>query len=203
MKIALLGATGNVGSRLVTELVGRGHRVTAIARHPEKLTPQKNVTLAAGDVSNEDALAATLAGHDAVIHSVNFVHTDAAKVIAATRKANVPRLLVVGGASSLEVAPGLLLVNAPNFPAAYKTEALAGQAFLSRLREEKQLDWTYLSPSAFFAPGERTGKFRLGKDQLLVAADGQSHISMEDFAIAMVDELENPKHLRERFTVGY
>ena len=110
---------------------------------------------------------------------------------------------MVGGEGSLEVAPGLLLVNAPNFPVEYKSEALAGVAFLIRLREEKNLEWTFLSPSAFFAPGHGTGKFRFGKDQLLVAADGQSHVSMEDFAIAMVDELENPKHSRERFTVGY
>jgi hypothetical protein len=203
MKIAILGATGNAGSRLVSELVGRGHQVTAIARHPEKLTKQENVSLVAADVNKEEELATAIAGNDAVIHSVNFVRTDAGKVIAAARKANVPRLLVVGGAGSLEVAPGLLLVNAPNFPAEYKTEALAGAAFLDRLRQEKELDWTYVSPSAFFAPGKRTGKFRLGKDQLLVAADGQSHISMEDFAIAMADELEHAKHPRERFTVGY
>jgi putative NADH-flavin reductase len=203
MKVALLGATGNVGTRLISELLSRGHQVTAIARHPEKLTKHEGVTATAGDVTNEDALAAAVDGHDAVIHSVNFVNTDAGKVISATKKGNVERLLVVGGAGSLEVAPGLLLVNAPNFPAEYKAEALAGAAFLNRLREEKELEWTFLSPSAFFAPGQRTGKFRLGKDQLLVAADGQSHVSMEDFAIAMVDELETPKHLRERFTVGY
>jgi hypothetical protein len=203
MKVALLGATGNVGTRLISELVSRGHQVTAIARHPEKLTKHEGVTVTAGDVTNEDALAAAVGGHDAVIHSVNFVNTDADKVISATKRGNVARLLVVGGAGSLEVAPGLLLVDAPNFPAEYKSEALAGAAFLNRLRKEKELEWTFLSPSAFFAPGQRTGKFRLGKDQLLVAADGQSHISMEDFAVAMVDELENPKHSRERFTAGY
>lgn len=203
MKVALLGATGNVGKRLISELMSRRHQVTAIARHPEKLTKYEGVIVTAGDVTNEDAMAEAVSGHDAVIHSVNFVNTDAEKVISATKKGNVARLLVVGGAGSLEVAPGLLLVNAPNFPAEYKSEALAGAAFLNILRKEKELDWTFLSPSAFFAPGQRTGKFRLGKDQLLVTADGLSHISMEDFAIAMVDELENPKHLRERFTVGY
>ena len=115
----------------------------------------------------------------------------------------MPRLLVVGGAGSLETAPGVLLVNAPNFPANYKPESLAGTKFLSVLREEKELDWTFLSPSALFVPGERTGKFRLGEDQLLVTADGKSYISMEDFAIALVDELEHPKHSRRRFAVGY
>ena len=203
MKVAFLGATGNVGARLTTELVSRGHQVTAIARHPEKLTKQEGVTVTAGDVTNEEGLAATIAGHDATIHSVKFLSTDVEKVISATKKGHVARLLVVGGAGSLEVAPGLLLANAPNFPAEYKSEALAGVAFLERLREEKVLDWTFLSPPAFFAPGQRTGRFRLGKDQLLIAADGKSHVSMEDFAIALVDELEKPKNARERFTVGY
>ena len=203
MKIALLGATGNVGTRLVSELTRRGHQVTAIARHPQTLANKAGVNPVAVDVENEQELAATLVGHDAVIHSLKFISTDASKVIAATKKANVPRLLVVGGAGSLETAPGVLLVNAPKFPAEYKPEALAGTKFLSVLREDKDLDWTFLSPSAVFAPGERTGKFRLGGDQLLVADDGQSHISMEDYAIALVDELEHPRHSRQRFTVGY
>ncbi|WP_420236427.1 NAD(P)-dependent oxidoreductase [Telmatobacter bradus] len=203
MKVALLGATGNVGTRLTSELVSRGHQVTAIVRHPEKLTKLEGVTATAADVTNEEALAAAVDSHDAVIHSVKFLSTDADKVISATKKGNVARLLVVGGAGSLEVAPGLLLVNAPNFPAEYKSEAFAGAAFLDRLLKEKELEWTFLSPSASFAPGQRTGKFRLGTDQLLVATDGQSHISMEDFAIALVDELEIRQHSRERFTVGY
>jgi len=161
------------------------------------------VNPAVGDVQNENALAAVLAGHDVAIHSVKFLSTDPAKVIAATKAAKVPRLLVVGGAGSLEVAPGLTLVNSPDFPPEYKPETLAGVKFLDVLREEKELDWTFLSPSYLFAPGERTSKFRLGKDELLVGADGQSRISTEDFAIALVDELERPKHSRERFTVGY
>ena len=203
MNIALIGATGNVGTRLISELRRRGHQVTAIARHPEKLDRQDGVNPAVGDVQNENALAAVLAGHDVAIHSVKFLSTDPAKVIAATKAAKVPRLLVVGGAGSLEVSPGLTLVNTPDFPAEYKPETLAGVEFLNVLRGEKELDWTFLSPSYFFAPGERTGKFRLGKDELLVAADGQSRISTEDFAIALVDELEQPKHSRQRFTVGY
>ena len=203
MKIALVGATGNVGTRLISELTRRGHHVTAIARHPEKLQGRASVSPVSGDVQNESALAAVLAGHDVVIHSVKFLSTNASKIIAATKAAKVPRLLVVGGAGSLEVGPGLTLVNTPNFPAEYKPETLAGEEFLNVLRGEKELDWTFLSPSYFFAPGERTGKFRLGKDELLVAADGQSRISTEDFAIALVDELEQPKHSRQRFTVGY
>ena len=203
MKIALIGATGNVGTRLFSELRRRGHQVTAIARHPEKLDRQDGVNPAVGDVQNENALAAVLAGHDVAIHSVKFLSTNHAKVIAATKAAKLPRLLVVGGAGSLEVAPGLTLVNSPDFPPEYKPETLAGVKFLDVLRQEEELDWTVLSPSYLFAPGERTGKFRLGKDELLVGADGQSRISTEDFAIALVDELERPKHSRERFTVGY
>lgn len=177
--------------------------MTAIARHPEKLGRHDGVNPVAGDVQNVNALAALLAGHDAVLHSVKFLRTDPAKVIIATKSAKVPRLLVVGGAGSLEVAPGLTLVNSPDFPAEYKPETLAGVKFLDILREEKELDCTFLSPCLFLVPGERTGTFRLGKDQLLVSADGQSRISMEDFAIALVDELEKPKHSRQRFTVGY
>jgi uncharacterized protein len=203
MKIALVGATGNVSTRLISQLTRRGHHVTAIARHPEKLHKQASVSPVSADVQSEIALAAVLAGHDVVIHSVKFLSTNASKIIAATNAAKVRRLLVVGGAGSLEVSPGLTLVDTPDFPAEYKPETLAGVGFLNVLRGEKELDWTFLSPSYFFAPGERTGKFRLGKDELLVAADGQSRISTEDFAIALVDELEQPKHSRQRFTVGY
>jgi uncharacterized protein len=188
MKIALVGATGSVGTRLTSELTRRVHHVTAIARHPEKLQRQTAVSPVSGDVQNEKSLATVLAGHDAVIHSVKFLSMNASKIIAATKAAKVPRLLVIGGAGSLEVTPGLTLVNTPDFPAEYKPETLAGVEFLNVLRGEKELDWTFLSPSYLFAPGERTGKFRLGKDELLVAADGQSHISTEDFAIALVDE---------------
>ena len=112
------------------------------------------------------------------------------------------RYFVVGGAGSLEVAPGVKLIDTPQIPAAYKPEAAKGGEFLERLRQEKDLDWTFLSPSAMFVPGERTGKFRLGKDQLLTSASGSS-VSYEDYAVAAVDELEKPRHIRERFTVGY
>src|SRR5271155_1374472 len=158
MKIALVGATGNVGTRLISELTRRGPHVTAIARHPETLQGQASVSPVSGDVQNENALAAVLAGHDVVIHSVKFLSTDASKIIAATKMAKVPRLLVAGGAGSLEVSPGLLLVNSPDFPAEYRPETLAGVEFLNVLRKEKELDWTFLSPSFFFAPGERDRK---------------------------------------------
>lgn len=144
-----------------------------------------------------------LVGHYAVISAANFVSSDAQALLAAVKHAAVKRLLVVGGAASLEVAPGQLLLDTPDFPEAYKPEASAGRAFLDTLRDEKVLDWTFLSPAAEFVPGRRTGAFRLGRDQLLVDAGGRSWISMEDFAVALVDELETQRHARQRFTVGY
>jgi putative NADH-flavin reductase len=177
MKVAVIGATGMAGSRITAELVHRGHEVTGIVRHPHKAQQRAGVKLVEGDVKDEKALATLLEGHDAVLHSVKFLDTDPRKVISAVKRAGVKRLLVVGGAGSLEAAPGVELVDAPGFPAEYKAEALAGREFLKVLRSERELDWTFLSPSATFLPGERTGKFRLGKDQLLTGADGQSRIS--------------------------
>jgi len=203
MKVAVIGATGAAGSRIVTELLQRNHQVTGIARHPEKLLSKAGLTAVRGDVKDHAAMAKLLSGHDAVIHSVRFLQSDAPPVVAAVKKAGVQRLLVVGGAGSLEVGPGALLVDSPSFPAAVKPESHAGREFLNFLRAERDLDWTFVSPSAIFAPGERTGKFRLGKDALLTGTDGQSRISMEDFAIALIDELEQPRHTRQRFTVGY
>ena len=143
------------------------------------------------------------AGHDAVLSALKFATSDAAALITAVKQAGVDRLLVVGGAGSLEVAPGRALLDTPDFPAAYRPEAEAGRRFLDTLRTERSLDWTFLSPAAEFVPGKRTGEFRLGGDQLLADANGRSWISMEDYAIAFVDELETPKHSRQRFTVGY
>ena len=152
---------------------------------------------------DQAGLAALFAGHDAAISSVHFLDSDPARLIAAARDSQVGRYLVVGGAGSLEVAPGVRLVTTPAFPAQYKAEAEKGGAFLNLLRQEKELNWTFLSPSALFTAGERTGKFRLGTDQLLTASDGKSWISFEDFAVALADEIERPAHIRQRFTVGY
>lgn len=203
MKVAVIGASGQVGSRIVAELVRRGHAVTAIVRNPEKLVPQPNVTAVKGDLFDQAAMAGLLRGHEAVISSVHFLDSDPARLIGAVKEAGVKRYLVVGGAGSLEVAPSVRLVTTPNFPVAYKAEAEKGGDFLDLLRNEKALDWTFLSPSALFTAGERTGRFRLGTDQLLTAADGKSWISFEDFAVALADELERPAHIRQRFTVGY
>ena len=200
--VALIGASGNAGSRILKELSDRGHRVTAIVRHPEKVAKLPGVTAVKADVFDKAGLAAALRGHDAVISAVHFTASDPQILIDAVRAAGVKRYLVVGGAGSLEVAPGKQLVDQPDFPEAYKAEATNGGVFLDLLKKVGDLDWTFLSPAAMFVPGARTGKFRLGKDQLLSNAQGSS-ISFEDFAVAMVDELEKPAHTRQRFTVGY
>ena len=203
MKIAVVGASGNAGSRITAELARRGHSVTAIARNPEKIAAQANVTAKKGDVLDQAGLAQLLAGHDAAISSVHFLDSDPVRLIGAISDSKVGRYLVVGGAGSLEVAPGVRLVTTPGFPAQYKAEAEKGALFLDLLGKEKELNWTFLSPSALFTAGERTGKFRLGADRLLTAADGKSWISFEDFAVALADEIERPAHIRRRFTVGY
>jgi putative NADH-flavin reductase len=203
MKIALIGATGFIGSRLLAELTSRGHQVTAIVRNPEKVPQGAGVAAKKGDVYDKDGLAALLAGHDAVISSVHYTASDPAVLLAAVKQSGVKRYLVVGGAGSLEVAPGVKLFDTKEFPAIYLDEARKGGAYLDLLKGESGLDWTFLSPSALIEPGERTGTFRLGKDQLLVDGNGQSRISAEDYAIALVDELEKPAHSRQRFTVGY
>jgi len=203
MKIAIIGATGNAGSRLLEEALRRHHSVTAIARKASSLTPRDRLTAHDIDVHDSAALAQVLQGHDAVLSSGRFATITAADIIGPVRQAGIKRLLVVGGAGSLEVAPGMALIDTPQFPAEYKAESGAGRNFLQELRQETELDWSFLSPSALFIPGERTGVFRLGQDQLLTAADGKSWISMEDYAIAMLDETEKPAHIRQRFTVGY
>lgn len=201
-RVAVIGATGNVGTRLVKELAARGHRVTAIARNPAGSALPDGVEAVAGDVRDPAGLSRLLAGHDAVVSAVRFGDSDPAALIDAVRASGVTRYLVVGGAGSLEVAPGQRLVDQPDFPAAYKEEALRGAVFLDALRAVTDLDWTFLSPSALIGPGERTGRFRLGRDSLLVGEDG-SRISYEDYAVALVDEIERPAHIRQRFTVGY
>jgi len=203
MKIAVVGASGNTGSRIVAELARRGHAITAIARRPDKIAKLPNVTATRGDVDDQPSLTRLFSGHDIAISSVHFLDSDPVKLIAAARDSKVGRYLVVGGAGSLEVAPGVRLVTTPGFPVQYKAEAEKGAAFLDLLARENALNWTFLSPSALFVAGERTGKFRLGTDQLLIGEGGKSWISFEDFAVALADEIEHPAHIRQRFTVGY
>ena len=203
MKLALIGATGNVGRRITAEAVRRGHQVTAVARNVDGVEAGDAVTPKAGDLDDEQAIAGLLRGHDAAILSVRFQDLDVEKLLRAAKASGVPRLLVVGGAASLEVKPGLALIDTPDFPDFIKVEASPARAALERLRREAEVDWTFLSPSVFFGPGERTGRFRLGKDELLTDAEGKSHISYEDYAVALLDEIEEPRHRRSRFTVGY
>ncbi|TWO72864.1 NAD(P)-dependent oxidoreductase [Caenimonas sedimenti] len=211
-KIALIGASGFIGSALRQEALARGHKVTALVSQPGKLAAAPGLTVEGVDVNDTGALASALEGHDAVLSAFSghaqgdvlaYYLQGFRSIVAATRKARVPRLLVVGGAGSLEVAPGVQLLDTPQFPAAYKPTAEGARLALNLLREQSELDWTMLSPSAIIAPGERTGKFRLGGDQLLTDQDGNSKVSVEDYAVAFLDELEKPAHSRQRFTVGY
>jgi uncharacterized protein len=212
MKIALIGASGYVGSAILYEAVQRGHAVTALVRNVEKIAPRSGVTPVAVDVLETSALTRALTGHAAVIsafsahshehvreHYVRGLHS----IIDAVKRAQVSRLLVVGGAGSLNVAPGVQLVDTPQFPSQWKATAEGARDALAVLREEERLDWTMLSPSALLERGARTGRFRLGSDELLVDAQGASYLSLEDFAAAMIDELEHPTHSRQRFTAGY
>ena len=203
MKIALLGATGRGGSCILKELVDRGHQVTAIARDVSKVPALPGVTPKAGDVNDSAGLKRLIAGHDAVISAVQFVPTDSEPFIATVRESGVPRFLVMGGAAGLETAPGVKLIDSPDFPPEYEEEARKAIAFLKLLKQEQELDWTYLSPALLIEPGERTTKFRVGGDQLMTDEQGESRITFEDFAIALVDELESHAHPRARISIAY
>ena len=212
MNIALIGASGFIGSALRNEALARGHKVTALVTNPAKLAAQPGLTALKADARDTAALATQLQGHDAVISAfsghaqadtLDYYLAGFKSIVAAVKRAGVPRLLVVGGAGSLEVAPGVQLLDTPQFPDMYKPTAEGARQALKALQGEAALNWTMLSPSAIIAPGERTGKFRLGGDQLLADAQGNSRISVEDYAVAFIDELERPAHARRRFTVSY
>jgi uncharacterized protein len=208
MKVVLYGASGMIGSRILEELLSRGHQVTAVARNPKKITAA-GVRVLTGDATEVDSVAETAKGADAAISAYAPPQGEEATLSAAAyalldglAAAGVKRLIMVGGAGSLEVAPGVPLVDAPGFPEAYRDIAMAHRDVLPILKESA-LDWSYLSPAAFIQPGERTGKFRLGGITLLADEKGESRISAEDYAVALVDELENPQHIRLQFTVAY
>lgn len=202
-KIAIIGATGRAGSQLLEEALRRGHDVVAIARDPSALQGREGVTVKALDANDSAALQAAITGTDAVLSAAHFATLAPQAIIDPAKRAGVKRLLVVGGAGSLLLPSGQRVIDSPDFPEAYKAEATAGAQFLETLRQEPTLDWTFLSPSAEFVEGERSGRYVLGKDHLLVGADGRSWITFADYAIALLDELENPAHSRARFTVGY
>ena len=213
MKIALFGATGMIGQRILAEALRRGHEVTAIARDPSKVTATgPGLHTAVGSVLDPQSVATLVSGQDAVVSAfsagtsqpVESFPASARALIAGMTQAGVKRLIVVGGAGSLEVAPGVQLVDTDAIPEAWKPMVLAHRDTLQVLRAEGDvLDWTYFSPAAMIAPGERTGTFRLGDDQLLTDAEGNSRISAEDYAVALVNELEAPQHIRRRFTAAY
>lgn len=211
MNIVLIGASGFIGSALRKEALARGHRVHALVSNPARLEPAAGLSVTQVDVLDTDALARALGKPDAVLAAFSGHAQDDVRgyymrgftsILAAAKRTGL-RLLVVGGAGSLEVAPGRQVLDSPEFPAAYRGSAEGARDALNLLRAERTLDWTMLSPSAVIAPGERTGRFRLGVDQLLVGTNGKSEISVQDYAVAMIDELERPQNKGRRFTVGY
>jgi putative NADH-flavin reductase len=214
MKVAIMGATGMIGSKLLDEAIDRGHVVTAVSRHASKLPAHDRVRPVEVDVLDTTALAGAFSGQDAILHAfapprlsvqerVEQQRAGTRSIIAAAKSAGVHRILAVGGAGTLEVAPGVMNADRPEFPASWEGGVKSTALIKGLLAAEPDLDWTFLCPSHDIFAGERTGKFRLGLDQMLVDADGKSSISTADYAIAMIDELEKPRHSRRRFTVGY
>ncbi|KWF61081.1 NAD(P)H-binding protein [Burkholderia multivorans] len=208
LNIALFGATGMIGSRIAAEAARRGHRVTALSRRPG--AAGAGITAKAADLFDPASVAAALPGHDVVASAYGPKQDDAANVVAAVkalvegaRRAGLKRVVVVGGAGSLEVAPGKQLVDTEGFPAEYKAVALAHRDALDYLKTVDDLDWTFFAPAALIAPGERTGTFRTGTGKLIVDANGDSRISAEDYAVAFVDALEQRGFVREIATVAY
>ena len=213
--VTLIGASGFVGTALLNELLARGHKVTAVVRNPEKINVSNPyLAIVKTDVSDTDALTEACKGKDAIISAYNpgwtnpHIYEDTLRnyplILQAAKQSGVSRLLCVGGAGTLFCAPGLRVVDSGAIPDAILGGVKSlGEFYLNTLMNEKDIDWVFFSPAGTLEPGKRTGKFRLGKDDLIVDENGKSHISVEDYAMAMVDELENPKHHVERFTIGY
>jgi uncharacterized protein len=211
MKIVLFGATGNIGKVILDEALARGHAVTAVVRDPGRVVTRNDaLTVIQGDVAHPASFAAVLPGADAAIASLND-HADpgnvpkqAAVLLDALSSAGVRRFAWVGGAGSLEVAPGVRVIDDAHFPAEWKPSANAQVEALAVFRASKaDIDWTYISPAAVIAPGERTGSYRVGADQLLVDAEGNSRISIADFAIGVLDRLEKGDAAKKRVTFAY
>ena len=216
MKIVVFGATGNVGQRVVAEALRRGHEVVGVVRDPAAVqSPDKRIKLVKGDATNAGDVARIARGADAVVSAISprpnargmpapSLAANSRAMIKGLRDAKVNRVLYVGGASSLEVAPGKALADMPDFPEIYREEAREGRDALAIWRNEaKGLDWTYLSPAAEIAPGKRTGKYRTTDEKLLVDEKGKSFITFEDYAVAVLDEVERPQHVAKRFGVAY
>ncbi|KAA5425200.1 NAD(P)-dependent oxidoreductase [Bacteroides cellulosilyticus] len=213
--VVLIGASGFVGTAILNELLNRGHKVTAIVRDPAKVTASNpNLKVIQADVTDTDVLIEASKGKDAVISAYNpgwknpNIYEETLKnyplIVDSVKKAGVERLLIVGGAGTLFYAPGKMVMDADDVPAKLLPGIKSlGEFYLNTLRKENDIDWIFLSPAANMTPGERTGKFRIGKDDLVVDVNGDSNISVEDYAVAMVDELEQKKYHKERFTIGY
>lgn len=213
--VVLIGASGFVGTAILNELLNRGHKVTAIVRDPAKVTASNpNLKVIQADVTDTDVLIEASKGKDAVISAYNpgwknpNIYEETLKnyplIVDSMKKAGVERLLIVGGAGTLFYAPGKMVMDADDVPAKLLPGIKSlGEFYLNTLRKENDIDWIFLSPAANMTPGERTGKFRIGKDDLVVDVNGDSNISVEDYAVAMVDELEQKKYHKERFTIGY
>ena len=213
--VVLIGASGFVGTAILNELLNRGHKVTAIVRDPAKVTASNpNLKVIQADVTDTDVLIEASKGKDAVISAYNpgwknpNIYEETLKnyplIVDSVKKAGVERLLIVGGAGTLFYAPGKMVMDADDVPAKLLPGIKSlGEFYLNTLRKENDIDWILLSPAANMTPGERTGKFRIGKDDLVVDVNGDSNISVEDYAVAMVDELEQKHHHKERFTIGY
>ena len=216
--VVLIGATGFVGSAILNELLSRGHKVTAVVRNAAKLPKNDNLTAMEEDVANVDAIANIAKGKDAVISAYNpgwanpqigkINDENYPKIVEAVKKAGVGRLLIVGGAGTLFVKPGVRVVDTGVIPDEIIDAVRSlGNFYLHYLTKEHDLDWVFFSPAGAFEEadkGQRTGKFRLGKDDLIIdPKTNSSHISVQDYAVAMVDELEKPAHHKERFTIGY
>ena len=213
--VLLIGATGFVGSAVLNELESRGHKVTAVARNVEKVAKNELVDVVKEDVANVDAIAKLAEGKDAIISAYNpgWTNPDIAtlisenypKILSAAKKSGVERLLIVGGAGTLFCAPGLRVVDSGAIPEEIMGGVRPlGDFYLNTLMNENDIDWVFFSPAGVFdQQGKKTGNYRLGKDDLIVDAEGNSHISVQDYANAMVNELEKPAHHKERFTIGY
>jgi putative NADH-flavin reductase len=210
MNVVVYGATGNSGSEIVKELVKRGHKVTGVARDVSKLQGQSDVTAKTDDLSNVDEIAAIIKGADVVVSAYQppADNTDALidvtkRQVEAVKKAGGPKLVVVGGAGQLEVAPGVTLIKSGYLPQEYMPIAISHEKAAEVLKASSGINWTYIAPGAYFVPGERTGKYRTGTNNLVADEKGESKISFADYAIALVDEIEKPKHERALFSVGY
>lgn len=213
--VVLIGASGFVGNAILNELLSRGHKVTAVVRNPEKINVSNpNLEIVKADIADTNAMVGICKGKEAIISAYNpgWTNPDIYEetlrnyplILEAAKRSGAKRLLCVGGAGTLFCAPGLRVVDSGAIPDAIMGGVKSlGEFYLNTLMNENDIDWIFFSPAGTLESGKRTGKFRLGKDDLIIDENGISHISVEDYAVAMVDELENPKHHCERFTIGY